>query len=89
MTQNNNFHTLEPRPDGQRVYFAIPRVKIFTDKKANKLEDKLNDWLDTLALPIDPDDLYTVISIDYQTSFKDEKKIEYSALVLYTHWKPQ
>ena len=89
MARLNNFYMLEPRPNGQRIFYATPHVKIFTEKKADDLEDEINDWLATLGLPIDPDNLYTIVGIDYQTSFKDEKKIEYTALVRYTHWQPQ
>jgi hypothetical protein len=89
MAQNNNFVILQSRPLGQRVYYATPRVKLFEETDTLALEILINDWLDALALPLDPDNLITIIDTQYSSAQENNNTISYSALIHYTHWQPQ
>jgi hypothetical protein len=81
----NNFLTISPRPIGQRKYFATPRVATFSDDDLFILTEDINSWIDDLALPVDVENLYTVLRIEY-TSTPLANIITHSALVHYLHW---
>jgi hypothetical protein len=81
----NNFLTISPRSIGQRKYFATPRVETFTYESAQDLADAINLWIDAKALPVDVENLYTVLRIEY-TSTPLANTLTYSALAHYLHW---
>lgn len=89
MAQNNNFVSLDAQPTGQRVYYATPRFEMFVDTNALDLGDSLNDWIESIALPVTPDMLYTVLTTDFTSAQLSNNVIEYSALVRYIVWRPQ
>jgi hypothetical protein len=88
MAQLNNFMTVEPRPTGQRRYYATPRVVIFNDEDPLTLETKINDWIDGLATPVDPDNLYTIVQTDLSSAQFANNVVMHTALVRFHHWQP-
>ena len=75
------------RPQQAQLAYA-PQVRIFESDKPNKLEDKINDYLASLAAPPQPIKYY-LREIDYTSANKDKKKISYSALLHLEFWEQE
>jgi hypothetical protein len=90
MSKQTNFlwTTEEAPPTDERVWYPTPRIKLFTDTDEAALETQINDWLDALALPVDPDLGYTLTHYDYQTSFTNVALVEYTVALGYVRWVP-
>ena len=71
----------------QRETDYTPQVKIFSAEDPADIEVAINLWFDTLATPINPDERYYVVSIDYAAGDVMTNEILFSALVYYQRWE--
>ena len=76
-----------PRPQGPRQWYAVPRVKQFTNTDPQQMEDNINAWLDSLGTPFDPQVQYYVTDVIFYTSANSTgSEIQYSAMLHYNIW---
>jgi hypothetical protein len=85
---SNNF-IVGLAPAGQKRWFITPQVKIFESNTIALLELDVNDWIDSLALPITNSFKYNISSIEYTSAREANNIVSYSALIRYNVWEPQ
>ena len=72
-------------PVGQRQYFVAPKVEIFQDQDPAALQTLINDFINTLALPL-TETKYAVLDMHYTSAQESNNIIQYSALIRYQVW---
>jgi len=73
-------------PISDKLFFPTFRVKHFTSTLPTEIEMTINDFADSLALPLDPNTRYTFDDVKFTSAQKANNVVEYSALVSYVIW---
>ncbi len=81
-----NFVRPARTPIAQGEWYIIPRVEVFTTDDSDTLAAGINEWVDTLAAPVEPTRRYEILDIKY-TSASTSNVVMFSALVHYNIWQ--
>jgi hypothetical protein len=90
VAKNTNFiDNILARPKEQKTWFSLPQTEIFEAETTLELQTLINDWIEALAIPVDPNRYYSIRDIKYTSAQVSNNTVSYSALVFYDVWEPQ
>ena len=77
-----------PQRSNQRAYNYDPFVKILQASDPAALEIAVNDYLDSLALPFDPDRQYFIRETRLSSAREANNTVSYSVMLHMELWEP-